>query len=371
MQRSSVVKLLVPAMLSGWLLATPVAAEDIETMAGQMILVGFQGDSADDKSVSAVADEIASGGIGGVIFLKTNVASLDAVKAINAKFRAAAKAGGREPPFLSLDQEGGLVERLTKSVGFEETPSAQKVAESMDQPEAHALYGKMAKGLAAVGFNLNFGPVVDVNINPDNPVIGKLGRSFSDNAINVLSYGAAFIEAHHEQGVLTSLKHFPGHGSSANDSHEGFVDVTKTWASAEMFPYSQLMKTPGEVDMIMVGHLYNGNSAEDGEKLPASLSSYWIDGRLRGELKYQGVVITDDLEMGAIRKLYDLHDTVVKAVNAGVDILLFSNTAAYSPGLGDKIRKILVDEANADGAFRKKIEKSYERIVALKRRIGG
>jgi beta-N-acetylhexosaminidase len=370
LNNSPVVKLLMPAILGAWLLAAPATAQDIEAMAGQMILVGFQGDSADDKSVGAVADEIASGGIGGVIFLKTNVASLDAVTAINTKFRAAAKEGGQPPPFLSLDQEGGLVERLTKAVGFAETPSAQKVAETMDQPAAHELYGKMAKGLAAVGFNLNFGPVVDVNINPDNPVIGKLGRSFSDNAINVLSYGAAFIEAHHEQGVLTSLKHFPGHGSSTNDSHEGFVDVTKTWASAEMFPYSQLMKTPGEVDMIMVGHLYNGNAAEDGGKLPASLSSYWINGELRGRLRYDGVVITDDLEMGAIRKIYDLHDTVVKAVNAGVDILLFSNTAAYSPALGDKIRKILVDEANANDEFRRKIEKSYSRIVELKRRIG-
>jgi beta-N-acetylhexosaminidase len=121
----------------------------------------------------------------------------------------------------------------------------------------------------------------------------------------------------------------------------------------------------------MVGHLYHKDYASGSGKLPASLSPQWIDGALRHGLGFTGVVISDDLEMGAIRKLYDLHDTVVRAVNAGVDVLLFSNTAAPSGGLADKIRGILVAEAESDPAFKARIEASYARIVALKARIGG
>ena len=121
----------------------------------------------------------------------------------------------------------------------------------------------------------------------------------------------------------------------------------------------------------MVGHLYHKDYAGSGNiKLPASLSPKWIGGVLRGQLKFGGVVISDDLEMGAIRKQFDLHDTVVGAVNAGVDVLLFSNTAAYSPDLADKVRAILVEEAAGDPTFKDKIEASYARIVAMKARIG-
>jgi beta-N-acetylhexosaminidase len=371
LERSTVVKLLAPAILGGLIAASPVAATpSLETMAGQMILVGFGGDSASDKSVDAVAGEIGNGVIGGVIFLKPNVASLEAVKQINAKLLAAAREGGLPPPFLALDQEGGAVERLTRAVGFAETPSAAAVAKQMDADKARALYEGLAQRLGGLGFNLNFGPVADVNVNPDNPIIGKYGRAFSNDAWTVFQYDAAFIEAHHDNGLLTSLKHFPGHGSSTGDSHEGFVDITKSWNESELAPYKYLLRAH-VVDMVMVGHLYNGNAAEDGAKLPASLSSYWINTELRDRLKFDGVVISDDLEMGAIRKLYSLHDTVVKAVTAGVDILLFSNTAKYSPELGATVRKILVDEANADPAFRARIEQSYNRIAALKGRLPG
>jgi len=121
----------------------------------------------------------------------------------------------------------------------------------------------------------------------------------------------------------------------------------------------------------MVGHLYHKDYAgAAGAKLPASLSPDWINGVLRDKLEFSGVVISDDLEMGAIRKQFDLHDTIVDAVNAGVDVLLFSNTAAYDPKLVDKVRGVLVAEANADPTFKAKIEASYARIVAMKARIG-
>jgi len=357
---------LVSVALMALFLAAPAAAQTLEQMAGQMIVVGFQGDDASDTSVKAVAAEIAAGTLGGVMYLKTNVKSLAAVEAMNEAFRAASP---DLPPFITLDQEGGAVERLTEAVGFEELPNARAVAQGKSPAEAQALYGEMARKVAALGFSVNFGPVADLDVNPDNQVITKFGRSFGKSAKTVAAYDEAFIAGHHAAGLITSLKHFPGHGSSTADSHEGFVDISKTWDPSELEPY-RILFADGYADMVMVGHLYHSGYAGEGSKLPASLSQQWIDGVLRGDLGFKGVVISDDLEMGAIRKLYDLHDTVVRAVNAGTDVLLFSNTAKPSAGLAGQIRSILVAEAESDPAFKARIEASYARIVALKSRIG-
>ena len=361
---------MIRAVLSALLalsFSAPAMAQSLEQMAGQMIIVGFKGDDVGDASVKAVRDEIAAGTLGGVMYLKPNVKSLAAVKAMNAAFRAASP---DLPPFLTLDQEGGAVERLTSAVGFQELPNAETIAAKDSPAEAEATYADMAKAIANEGFTVNFGPVADLNINPDNQIIAKYGRSFGKSGKTVAAYDQAFIQAHHDAGLLTALKHFPGHGSSTADSHAGFVDISKTWSPSELDPYKALF-AGGYDDFVMVGHLYHKDYAGSGAvKLPASLSPEWIEGVLRGQLKFAGVVISDDLEMGAIRKQFDLHDTVVGAVYAGVDVLLFSNTAAYSPDLADKVRGILVAEANADPTFRAKIEASYARIVAMKARIG-
>lgn len=345
----------------------PASAQSLEQMAGQMIIVGFQGDDAGDKSVKALAAELAAGTLGGVMYLKPNVKSLDDVKAMNALFRGA---DPDLPPFITLDQEGGLVERLTKSVGFTELPSASDIAKANTPGEAEAIYAKMARAVAGLGFTVNFGPVADLAINPDNQVITKYGRAFGKDAARVAGYDAAFIRAHHAAGLLTALKHFPGHGSSTADSHEGFVDISKTWSPGELGPYRTLIGE-GMVDFVMVGHLFHKDYAGAGAlKVPASLSPEWIGGVLRGELGFDGAVISDDLEMGAIREHFDLTDTVRRAVMAGVDVLLFSNTSRYHAGLADEVRAILVNEAEADPAFRARVEESYGRIAALKARIG-
>ena len=360
------IRAVLPALLALFLVA-PASAQSLDQMAGQMIIVGFKGDDAGDASVKAMAAEIAAGTLGGVMYLKPNVKSLGAVKAMNAAFRAASP---DLPPFLTLDQEGGAVERLTSEVGFTELPNAETIAKDDSPAEAEKVYAGMAKGLKNEGFTVNFGPVADLNINPDNQIIAKYGRSFGKSGKTVTAYDEAFVEAHHDAGLLTALKHFPGHGSSTADSHAGFVDISKTWSPTELDPYKSLF-AGGYDDFVMVGHLYHKDyTGTDGAKLPASLSPDWIDGVLRGQLKFAGVVISDDLEMGAIRKQFDLHDTIVRAVNAGVDVLLFSNTAAYSPDLPDKVRGILVAEAKADPAFAAKVSASYARIVAMKARIG-
>lgn len=345
------------------LMAVPVHAQSLEQMAGQMIVVGFGGDDVSDASVKNLTAEIAASGIGGVMFLKVNVKNRAAVLEMNEAFIAAAPDG--LPPFITLDQEGGLVERLTKAVGFTEIPDAATVARTTPVTQVRSLYNKQAEGIAEWGFSVNFAPVVDLDRNPENQVIGKNGRAFGKGANTVTVYAEQVIAAHHQFGLLTSIKHFPGHGSSTSDSHEGYTDITRTWSDDELGPYRQLIES-GYSDMVMVGHLINRNYSE----LPASLAPEWIDGVLRSDLGFSGVVITDDLEMGAIRQHFDLKETVTRAVRAGVDVLLFSNTAKPRASLPDEIRAILVAEAEADPAFRARIEESYRRIVTLKSRIG-
>lgn len=345
--------------------SAPSSGASIEEMAGQMILVGFQGDSVGDASIKALISEIQTGAVGGVMYLKPNIKSLDAVTEMNAAMSAAVPAG-LPPLFIAIDQEGGYVERLTSDVGFKETPSAADVAAKMTTNEAGTVYDQMADGLAKLGFNYNFGPVADLNVNPSNPVIAKFGRAYGDDGLEVLSYDAAFIEAHEKRGIATSLKHFPGHGSSSTDSHEGFVDISGTWSESELFPYKQLMRQHG-IDSIMVGHLYHKDYADPGnDKVPASLSSRWITGKLRGELGYDGVVVTDDMEMSAVRDHFELTKRIQMAVRAGVDILLFSNTARPRQGIATEIRSILLETAAADPEFKNRIIESYGRIEKLK-----
>ena len=355
---------LVAALALLWLPISAHAAT-LEQMAGQMIVVGFQGDDIGDSAVAQLRDELAAGRLGGVMLLKINVKSLDAVAEMNAAFRAASPT---LLPFITLDQEGGAVERLTEAVGFKEIPNAAAIARDNSPDEAEAIYAAMASSIAELGFTVNFGPVADVNLNPDNQVIAKYGRAFSDDPDVVARYGAAFIKAHHAAGLLTSLKHFPGHGSSTADSHEGFVDITQTWQPSELDPYRVLI-AQDLVDMVMVGHLYHADYSDAGAQTPSSLSPQWVTGVLREDLGYDGVVISDDLEMGAIRDHFTLEQTVTMAVRAGIDVLLFSNTAKYRASLGQEILDILLAEAETDPAFAARIAESYARIVALKGRI--
>jgi beta-N-acetylhexosaminidase len=347
--------------------AGAATAQTIEDMAGQMILMGFAGDGVEDPDTILMRDLIASGRIGGVMYLRRNVRSLEEVSAMNDAFVAARP---DVPPLIALDQEGGRINRLSAAVGFAQIPSAQSVG--LGSPaDAELVYADLARRLSGLGFNVNFGPVVDLNLNPQNPIIGGLERSFDADPDRVAAFGAAFVRGHRAAGMLTALKHFPGHGSSIGDTHEGFVDVTQQWRPEELEPYRVLIGQ-GMADMVMAAHIYNANMVAGGDiQLPASLSPEWIDGILRANLGFNGVVISDDLGMGAIIQQFDLRETVIRAVRAGNDILLFANFENYRPELADEVHAILVTEAGNDPAFRRRVEESYQRIVALKARLGG
>jgi len=333
----------------------------LEAMIGQMIMVGFVGARADEPWPAKLAGQIASGQVGGVLFLKRNVVDRDQVRELNAAFLAA---GGNTPVLLAIDQEGGIIERLTAEAGFAERPSARDVARSQTVAEATATYAGLARDLRDWGFNLSLGPVVDVDVNPGNPIIGALGRSFSGDPAVVAAYAEAFVAGHRGEQVLTALKHFPGHGSSRDDSHKGFVDITRTWTPAELTPYRRLI-ADGLADMVMPGHLYLESLSDPGSRLPASLSATAL-GVLRKDLGFDGVIISDDMEMQAIEADYTMEEAAVAAVLAGTDILLYSNYVHQRPDLPAEIAAILKRRAEEDPALRGRIEESYRRIMTLR-----
>jgi len=220
----------------------------------------------------------------------------------------------------------------------------------------------MARQIAETGLNLNLGPVVDVNINRASPAIGQLNRSFSRDPGKVYTYASLFIDAHHQAGVLTALKHYPGHGSSREDTHNDLTDITYTWRSSEQVPFRRLIDST-RADIIMAGHLFDRNIDPNH---PASLSKNHIQNTLRKELGFHGVVLTDDLQMGAIIKRYTLEDMIIAAIQAGCDILQFSDPQSLDPDLPSRFSDIVL-AAIEDGRLSvDRIHESYARIAHLK-----
>lgn len=337
-------------------------------MVGQMIMVGFPGDDENDNGVRAVRAQLNKGTIGGVVLFPENISSRRQVKHLIAFLR---NARSNPRPFIAVDQEGGAVQRLKPWNGFKWFPSAAHVGRDpsfADQEAAERLYGEMAAELSDVGFNMNLGPVVDLNINPSNPVIGARGRSFGKDADLVTPLAAAFIKAHRSASIATVAKHFPGHGSSLVDSHKGLADVSRTWREIELEPYRRLARL-GLLDAVMLGHLYHPRFS-DLEDVPASLSAK-ATSALRSEtwLDFDGVIISDDMEMGAVRDALAPEDLAVKAVQTGTDIVIFSNVQTEDPALGEKLHRALVS-AVCDGRIAKlRIEGAYRRIMRLKKQL--
>ncbi len=333
---------------------------DLRSMLGQMIMSGFVGTTAPDS----LLEDLGSRNLGGVIVMtgNGNLVSPTQIQQLTAQLRGAA----HTPPFIAVDQEGGFVARLNGSNGFAPTLSAYTlgtVYASVDSTAKQAAL--MAGWLSTSGMNVNFAPVADVNVNPNSPAIGHYGRSFSADPRTVADHCAAFIDAFHAHGIVTSLKHFPGHGSAGTDSHLTLPDITDTWSPAELIPYTTLLGS-NRIDMVMAGHLFN---ASIDSVYPSSISHATIQGLLRDSLGYQGVVITDDLyNMAAITDNFGFFEAAEHAVNAGVDILLYvSNT--YN---GGSLCRQLVDTLAAcveRGTIpRSRIEESYARILSLKAR---
>jgi beta-N-acetylhexosaminidase len=265
--------------------------------------------------------------------------------------------------FISIDQEGGRVSRLRGEYGFPPTLSAKEMAENTKRTKTQA--EETAALLAGLGINLNFAPCVDLDLNPKNPVIGGLERSFSSDPKTVVKHASIWIKAHNRMGVLSCIKHFPGHGSSFDDTHDGWADITRTWQEAELVPYRELIGSENTGSfMVMTSHVFN--AALDPQN-PATLSPAILTGLLRNKLKFKGVIVSDAMDMEAIRANYRFEEALEKAINAGIDILCLSNNAAsYDPELAGKALDAIYRLVKDGKISAQRIEESWRRIMAAK-----
>ncbi len=336
----------------------------LEEKIGQLLLVGFRGMTLEDTS--AIIRQIRAGKVGGVVLydydvvlkkFDRNIESPTQVKALINQLQSAAKT----PLWVSIDQEGGKVLRLKPGYGFPDVPSAQYLG-AINDLDTTTKYAEInSQNLADLGFNLNFTPVVDLNIEKEQGAIGKYERSFSEDPAVVVPHALAVMKAHLTQGVVPVLKHFPGHGSASGDSHLGITDVTDTWQEVELKPYEEIIQK-GNCPAVMTAHVFNRNIDE---QYPATLSQKNMN-ILRERFNFQGVVFSDDMQMDAIAKEYGLEEALVLSINAGVDVMVFGNNLAYDDNLPDKFQQIILAALDRGAIKNERIEEAYQRVKALK-----
>ncbi|MEO9891295.1 glycoside hydrolase family 3 N-terminal domain-containing protein [Aurantibacter sp.] len=351
---------------------------ELKEKIGQMIMVGFRGTTVTPQD--PIYKMIAENNIGGVVLYsrdlpsketqKRNITSPTQLKKLNSGLQAI----DETKLFISIDEEGGFVTRLSKEDGFQYHKSHQKIASLKNLDSTKLWAHNMAVELAELGINMNFGPVLDVNVNPKNPIIGARERSFSDSLEIVIPNADIFLKEHQKQKIVCVPKHFPGHGSSDKDSHKGLADVTKTWTEKELIPFKTFIANKS-IRTIMTSHVYNQNL----DTLPSTLSYKIINNLLRKKYEFEGVIISDDMQMRAISNFYDFETSIEKAIIAGVDMLLFSNNAAPCPNNDLDCKKIPFDSEIATKAIshilelveqgkisEDRINESYKRIQHLK-----
>lgn len=333
-------------------------AQTLREKIGQMIWASFSGTRLHDTTKV----DLQKRNLGGIILFAGNIKNPTQVKLLNDTIKMTAKT----KPFIAVDQEGGRIARLSASNGYKATNSAYKLGVYGKEDSTRATAAMMAKWLIDGGFNIDLAPVADVNVNPASPAIGKLERSFSKVPDSVYYQMSWFIDEFNKQKLLTCTKHFPGHGSAASDSHLGFTDISNTWSEAELIPYKSLFAN-GYDGMVMLGHLFNKNLDP---VYPASLSKMISTNLLRDKLGFKSVTVTDGMSMQAITSNYGFEESIEFVVNAGVDILLYEYNLKNGKSVVKQIVDIIEQKINQGKISASRIDESYNRIIALKKKYG-
>ena len=296
--------------------------------------------------------------VGGVCMFSNNIQSSSQIKSFINGLQSASEI----PLFIAVDEEGGRVARIANSAGFavKKFASMLSVGNTGDTSQAYNVGETIGAYLKTYGFNVDLAPVADVNTNPQNVVIGD--RAFGSDPSRVSQMVASAVKGFHSKGMICCLKHFPGHGDTKEDTHKQSVTVYKTWEqlkNCEMLPFAGGINAGA--DMVMTAHINVPNITSDG--LPASLSYELITGKLRGEMGFGGVVVTDSLEMEALRRQYGDAKSAVMAVKAGVDIVLMPND------LGTAYNAVL-NAVKSGEITQERLDESVRRILNLKRKYG-
>lgn len=339
-----------PASAQAALIAKQLKGMTLDEKIGEMFIAGLDG----TKASAQAKDLITRLHVGGFIFYKENITTPAGVTAYTNQLKAWNKINP-SPLFISSDEEGGRVTRLP---GLPKLPAARAIGDTGDVAYASKIGGALGSASKLMGFNVDFAPVLDINSNPKNPVIGD--RSFGVTSQRVTDMGLAVMKAIGGKGVVPVVKHFPGHGDTAVDSHLELPVVNKTLAQLQAFewvPFKAAIKNG--VGMVMVAHILFPKVDSSG---PATLSKAIITDQLRGQLGFKGVVITDDMTMGAIAKHYGMTDAVVRSVKAGSDIILlghgYENVKTAIAALKKAVQAGDIDES--------RIDESVTRILTLK-----
>lgn len=362
-----------------------VSQMTLEEKIEQMIILdysgvpyGSEGESDVTKLANNVKDFISQNNFGGIILFRDNVTGTEQVLNLISDFQVAATKNNvsqKIPLFMCVDQEGGRVTRLTTGTSLPGNMALGAINDTSVTKEYATIIGRELK---ALGFNVDFAPVLDTNNNPSNPVIGV--RSFSSDTSRVSKMGEAFIEGLHGEGIISTLKHFPGHGDTATDSHTGLPMIDKSYdeiKSLELIPFKAGIDKGAE--MIMTAHIVYPQiestkyiSKKTGEEiyLPATLSKTILTGILRNDLEFDGIIVTDALNMAAIAEHFDKKDAAKLALNAGVDILLMPVSLASGTEAIENYVSMIVELVNEGEIPEETINDSVARILKLKQEKG-
>ncbi len=338
--------------------------DSLDIKIGQMIMLGIGGDTEISPDNKILAD-IKAQKLGGILIYEKNITKENSVESLK-ELVATLKKDAQIPLLVSIDEEGGKVNRLKQKYGFPKTVSAKYLGEINDIDSTKYYSDIIAHNLLDLGINVNYAPVLDVD-NEDNPPIGKNHRAFSKDPKEIIKHARQVVKSHRYFNVKTVVKHFPGHGNSRQDSHYNVTDVSKYWQQQEVFPYIKLLYE-GNVDAIMTAHIVNDKL--DDSKLPATLSKKIMTDYLRGDLGFGGVIFSDDMQMKAIADQFGFEKSIQMAIHAGVDVLMFSN---HIPMKGrdmilpqdiiEIVKKMITDGEISE----KRIDESYQRILKFKK----
>lgn len=349
---------------------TILTDQDLKEEIGQMIMIGFRGTEAPENSdIYKIIKDVK---IGGVVLSDYDVPSKGFSRNIinpeqTKKLISDIQKYSVSPLFVAVDAEGGNINRLKQRYGFLPIISPEEMGKDKTFKTTEKESIKLAEELKGLGFNMNLAPVVDVNINPENPIIGALGRSFSSDSEEVVNQARVFIKSHLKNNIITVAKHFPGQGSAKEDSHLGIADVTDTYKKEELSPYQKL-NDEGLLSAVMTAHIMDKKIDNN---YPATLSAAFLQDVLRNQIGFKGVIISDDMQMAAIDSNYKLDEAIIMAVNAGCDIVfIFNNSSGgYDEKIAYEARDIIFNAVKDNKIEEKRITESYNRILGLKKQF--
>lgn len=324
---------------------------NLDEKIGQLLIVGFDGYELNEDIEKLIKENR----VGGVILFGNNIENSHQLMNLTNALKTN-NLNNKIPLFISVDEEGGRVSRMPGE--FKKLPSNKIIGEINNSNLSYNIGKIISKQLTSLGFNMNFAPVLDINSNPENPVIGD--RSFGDTPDIVIKLGIKTMEGLKDGNIIPVVKHFPGHGDTSMDSHVGLPLVNhnmKRLNEFELIPFKEAINN--DADVIMISHIL---LPKIDSIYPATMSKTIITDVLRNDLSFNGVVITDDMTMGAITKNYDISNATVKSINAGTDIVLvchdYANEIAVITALKEAVKNKVITED--------RLNESVYRILKLK-----